>query len=306
MSLPSACPLCKASSNMQSVVTPHVYGNDTKTCRAFFHCESCDVRYQYPPLSPEEESKFYASEFESFMSGRSGSSGGWERVDHHILSNEPTRLRRMEYINPYLSDNDSILEIGCSSGFMLFPLKKQGFNCIGIEPSGIFSEFVNSNGIDVYDSLDDLSQKKSDDLFDLILHFFVLEHISNPLGFLKKQIKLLKPEGKLIFEIPNAADPLYTIYDVPEFEKFYWSIAHPWYFSKSSLEYLLNRLDLPYEISLAQRYDLSNHMIWARDGKPGGMGKFSHIFGEEFEEEYKKTLISSGNCDTLVAIITNN
>jgi 2-polyprenyl-3-methyl-5-hydroxy-6-metoxy-1,4-benzoquinol methylase len=75
--------------------------------------------------------------------------------------------------------------------------------------------------------------------FDVIMHFFVLEHISDPLNFLKLQIELLKPGGKIIFEIPNAADVIYSVYDIPAFERFYWSIAHPWYFSEKSLTYLL-------------------------------------------------------------------
>ena len=95
------------------------------------------------------------------------------------------------------------------------------------------------------------------------MRFFVLEHISNPILFLKEQLNLLKPNGKIIFEIPNVSDPLYTIYDIPAFERFYWSLAHPWYFSLKSLVYLLNKLNQPFEIKLDQRYDLSNHMICA-------------------------------------------
>ena len=109
--------------------------------------------------------------------------------------------------------------------------------------------------------------------------------------------------GKIIFEIPNVADPLYSIYDIPDFERFYWSLAHPWYFSQQSLEYLLNKLGCRFEIQLDQRYDLSNHMVWARDGRPGGMGKFSELLGKELEESYNQNLIKSGKCDTLIGII---
>ena len=85
----------------------------------------------------------------------------------------------------------------------------------------------------------------------------------------------------MIFEVPNAADPLYSIYDIPAFERFYWSVAHAWYFSRASLEHLLTSLGVTFEIMGDQRYDLSNHMVWARDGRPGGMGRFSHLLGQE-------------------------
>ena len=102
----------------------------------------------------------------------------------------------------------------------------------------------------------------------------------------------------------NVADPLCSIYEIPAFERFYWSIAHPWYFSEQSLHYLLKQLGLPYEILRDQRYDLSNHMVWARDGKPGGMGRFTNKLGLELDEIYKQTLIQIGKCDTLIAIIS--
>ena len=99
------------------------------------------------------------------------------------------------------------------------------------------------------------------------------------------------------------ADPLHSIYDIQAFERFYWSVAHPWYFSENSLNFLLKQIGLPYEILLDQRYDLSNHMVWARDGRPGGMGRFTDMLGVQLEEIYKQELIQIGKCDTLIGII---
>jgi hypothetical protein len=44
-------------------------------------------------------------------------------------------------------------------------------------------------------------------------------------------------------------------------------------------------------------------MVWARDGRPGGMGRFTDSLGEELEEAYKQGLIKTGKCDTLIGII---
>lgn len=302
MSLPSKCPLCHAGLGQQFIVTGHVFGGEGRN-HAFFHCEACDVRYQYPGLTAEQEAQFYAAEFEGFMASRAGSKGGWHKAEEHIAANQLTRQRRMKYLAPHLTKGRRILEIGCSSGFMLLPLAEAGHDCTGIEPSGVFSEFVRNSAVAVYDSLPKLQGSDPNAKFDLILHFFVLEHIADPVSFLETQLELLNPGGKIIFEIPNAADPLYSIYDVPEFERFYWSVAHPWYFSESSLNYLLKKLDQPYEILRDQRYDLSNHMIWARDRKPGGLGRFTKVLGEELENNYKQALIKIGKCDTLVGVV---
>jgi SAM-dependent methyltransferase len=305
VALPRECPLCRSGTETQTVVTTHVYGA-THRGHAFFHCANCDIRYQYPRLTAEEEARFYADEFQGFMASRAGEKGGWEKAEDHVRANESTRFRRMKYVEPLLTKRSTVLEVGCSSGFMLYPLAESGHRCVGIEPSGIFSEYVRHRGLPVYASLDELRQSTPELRFDAILHFFVLEHIVEPRQFLEAQIALLKPGGKIIFEIPNAADPLFSVYDIPAFERFYWSVAHPWYFSEASLNHLLGDVGRPYEILREQRYDLSNHIVWARDGRPGGLGRFTPALGAELEEDYKRALIRVGKCDTLVGIITNN
>ena len=88
MSLPSSCPLCGADKAEQTVVTSHVYGAERYSKRAFFKCAKCDVIYQYPGLTKEEEEKFYNKEFEKYMSTRSGDDAGWLRTEEHIEKNE--------------------------------------------------------------------------------------------------------------------------------------------------------------------------------------------------------------------------
>jgi SAM-dependent methyltransferase len=303
MTTPRECRLCGANSDRHKIVSNRVFGG--KPGQVFYRCDKCDAVYLFPPLTPEEEHSFYTLEFEKFMGSRSGEDAGWEAPKLHVEQNRSQILRRMVYLRPAIPDSGRILEFGCSSGFMLYPLRNNGYHCVGIEPSGVFSEFVRSNGIPCFDSIDALKSENSDDgMFDVIMHFFVLEHISNPVNFLKQQLALLKPGGKLIFEIPNVADPLLTLYKIDAFNDFYWSVAHHWYFSETSLRYLLDQIAVDYSILLDQRYDLSNHMIWARDSRPGGMGAFSAVSGGELEQIYKNNLIKSGHCDTLVAILT--
>lgn len=303
MAIPAQCPLCEQPREHQNVVTRHVYGG--KPGQAFYRCERCDVCYLYPGLTPDEEKRFYAAEFSSFMSGRAGTEAGWEEPAKHVKSNEWMVARRMKYLESRLPKTGTVLEVGCSSAFMLYPLAERGLTCVGIEPSGVFSGYVRSRGIDCYDSMEDLvAQGRHPGGFDLILHAFVLEHIATPRQFLQQQLELLKPGGQLIFELPNSADALLTIYDVPAFERFYWIVAHVWYFSMRSLEFLLSSLGHPFQILLDQRYDLSNHLVWARDGRPGGMGRFTSKFGGEIEDEYRQALIRSGHCDTLIGVIT--
>ena len=109
--------------------------------------------------------------------------------------------------------------------------------------------------------------------------------------------------GQMIFEVPCVTDPLVELYKVPSFDKFYWSFAHHWYYSKKTLGNLLDRVGLRYDLMPEQRYDISNHMWWMSEGKPGGMGKYSHVFSEETEKSYREDLKRAWLCDTIVAKI---
>jgi hypothetical protein len=105
----------------------------------------------------------------------------------------------------------------------------------------------------------------------------------------------------MIFEVPNRDDPLISIYNIPTFQKFYWSVAHNYYFNRRSLEFVLDRVGAKFEICNEQRYDISNHLNWALEGKPGGQGKYSAFFTPELEKAYLRSMIETGFCDTLIA-----
>ncbi len=300
---PKNCTLCNSKIKKINIVNANIYGDKEKK-RKFYLCKVCDVRFMYPTLSTEEEAKFYKMEFEKFMDKRSGSSNNWLKPKDHLKSNKQVFIRRFDYLKKFLKKKDKILEVGCSSGFMLKNLISKNFShCYGIEPSGVFSKFLKKEKIKTFRNIEEIEKKKLK--FDVIMHFFVLEHIQKPEIFLKKQLSLLNKNGRIIFEIPNVADPLHSIFNIKDFENFYWSIAHPWYFSETSLKYLLKKLRKKFKLEFYQRYDLSNHIIWNRDGKPGGSGHFTKIWGKKIENEYKKNLAKLRICDTLVGVIYN-
>jgi SAM-dependent methyltransferase len=302
MALPTSCPLCGASAEQQSVVVPRVYG-DTNG-RAVFSCSTCDVRYLFPGLTPAEEARLYANEFESFMARRAGVDSGWDGPERHIAANETARKRRMNQLAGLLGPRSRILEIGCGSGFMLYPLTADGHDCVAVEPSGVFSDYVRGRGISCYGTIDEVEQSgDAVNGFDLILHYYVMEHVADPVQFLASQLRLLKPNGRIVFEVPNANDALTKLYEIPAYERFIWVVSHRWYFTEKSLAIAIQNAGARGEVRLDQRYDLSNHMVWARDGRPGGLGRFTHVLGQGIEDAYREALIRAGLSDTLIGVI---
>ena len=286
------CRLCNVDGDSQTIRADYVFGGEQK--HNFWQCAECNAIYLYPPLTKAEEKHFYKKEFEKYMSTRVGDHRDWSNAEKHVQSNQDQAERRWKFIEPHIFDGMNILEIGCSSGFMLNKFKENNINIVGVEPSGEFLEFVRNNGFEVYKDLEEVKGK-----FDLICHFFVFEHIADPFDFLNKQLSMLNENGVIIAEIPSATDPLTSVYDIKAFEKFYWSIAHHYYYTPESLKYILDKMQLTYELIPEQRYDLSNHINWMMKGKPGGQSRFNHIFSNALVEKYMKDLKDHWLCDTI-------
>jgi len=294
------CRICGAGESHQSIKAHTVFGGGPE--HKFWQCNICDAVYLYPIPSIEEEKKFYTQEFEKFMDRRSGEDRDWSSASAHIATNQDQVQRRWPFLEPYLKAGLDLLEIGCSSGFMLDAFRDAGLQCVGVDPSGGFLDFLHSRNHKVYQSIEEL-EEKNQQKFDLIVHFFVLEHIRDPYTFFQESLELLKEGGKVIAEIPCINDPLVSLYKIPAFDKFYWSIAHHYYYSPKSLAYVLDHLNLAYDMFPEQRYDLSNHIIWMLEGKSGGQGKFNHIFSQDLIEQYKKDLKQNWLCDTIFLVI---
>lgn len=101
-----------------------------------------------------------------------------------------------------------VLEIGCGNGFILKELTKRGAICVGLEPGPQINDANAIEGIQLIN--DFFPSEKITGEFDFILHFNVLEHLENPVDVLIEQAKILKPEGKIIFGIPNCEPNLST------------------------------------------------------------------------------------------------
>ncbi|UCE06633.1 MAG: class I SAM-dependent methyltransferase [bacterium] len=290
------CRICGADQKFQRIRAHTVYGGQEE--HNFWHCSECDAVYLFPIPSEEEEAQFYNQEFEKFMAKRSGKNQDWTEPLAHVKANQDQVKRRWPFLEPHLRSGQTLLEIGCSSGFMLNAFRDHGLNCVGIEPSGAFLDFLLANDYEGYKSLEELVQRE-EKKFNIIVHFFVLEHISDPYSFFSYSLELLEEGGKIIAEVPCVNDPLTSLYSIPAFEEFYWSIAHHYYYSQKSLGYILNKLGVKYEMLPEQRYDLSNHIVWMTEGKPGGQDRYNYVFSKELIEKYKQDLKDNWLCDTI-------
>ncbi|HNY13766.1 MAG TPA: class I SAM-dependent methyltransferase, partial [Candidatus Wallbacteria bacterium] len=172
----------------------------------------------------------------------------------------------------------------------------------GIEPGEQYCDYANGRGIKTYSSLSEIASRK----FDIILSFYVFEHIRNPIDFLNKLKNNLNPGGMIIFEVPNVEDVLVSFYKMPELLDFYWQLAHYFYYSSKTLEFVFEKSGFKTaEVKHSQRYDISNHIHWLKDRKPGGMGKYTAVFSEDVNRVYKENLVKKGISDTITIFAKN-
>ena len=292
------CLICNNKTG--KIISNYVYGG--KKSQKFFECANCKLAILYPTLSENEEKLFYQKEFENFMDKRIGLNDTiWKSEDKIAEKNRENIYRRKKFLKKYLKNNSSILEIGCSSGFMLDELSTAQRKCYGIEPSNLFRKILKKKGYKIFNNINQIENIN----IDIIVHFFVFEHIVNPFKFLKDQLDLLNKKGKIIFEIPCYLDPLTTVYKNKAFEKFYWSVAHPYYYTPLSISKILKSFKnkINFKIYKDQRYDISNHLYWLLKGKPGGQSFFKFI-SKETINSYRKDLIQNNYFDTMFVVIS--
>ena len=98
-----------------------------------------------------------------------------------------------------------ILEVGVGEGRFLQAARKKEHVVQGVELNPMAAKRARSLGFRVHQlMLHELSELTAD-RFDAICSFQVLEHVPNPLEFIEGMIGLLRPGGKMIFSVPNAA-----------------------------------------------------------------------------------------------------
>ena len=112
-----------------------------------------------------------------------------------------------------------VLEIGSASGFLLSAVKPLVASVTEMEPGPYRHWATETHGIP---ASSDLSEAEEAGLrFDVILLYFVVERLRDPIAQLGRLRKLLNPGGMVAIEVPNVEDALVQLYALDEFDRFY-------------------------------------------------------------------------------------
>jgi 2-polyprenyl-3-methyl-5-hydroxy-6-metoxy-1,4-benzoquinol methylase len=277
------CYLC--GSNHYQILPGKVRDNDSLQV---IECDECHLVY----LSNQE----HISEEHYKNSGMHGDA--LPSIQEWLIETQVDDERRFEFLKNTIRGKD-VLDFGCGNGGFLIKAKGVSINRFGVELEKRLQDHFSLNDLTVYPDLEIALQ--SGQKFDVITSFHVLEHLSDPSDIMAKLALLLKPNGKMVFEIPSATDVLLRLYQSKEFSEFtYWS-QHLYLFNANNIVKLVERAGLKVHwIKQVQRYPLSNHLFWLSNGKPGGHKHWSFLNSEELNRAYEASLASIGMCDTLL------
>lgn len=144
--------------------------------------------------------------------------------------------------NIVIHKNIDLLDIGAGDGTFIKIAAERGWNALGIEPARCNFTFDNRKAEGsaemICGYITSLPESRK---YDVITMWDVIEHVEEPVDFLKSAIKFLKEDGVLIIETGN-----YQSADRIASQKGWWCYHpdHLWYFSPQILKHILIELGL--------------------------------------------------------------
>ncbi len=222
----------------------------------------------------------------------------------HVQKRFCEARERIQWLSHYIKfgDAESILELGCSSGAFLLALKElyPEKNIQGVEPSDMHRQCALDLSLKVASSNMELKGAK----FDVIIAFFVLEHILNPGAWLKELCLFADKGSRILMIVPNGREALVSTYPKSNYDQFVWQAPHVSYFSQASLELLFKKnIGRSAKVYQYQRYSLNNHLNWLSGIKPEREETYPHV-SETVDTEYKRSLVTHGIADTLLGVVS--
>ncbi len=139
--------------------------------------------------------------------------------------------------------NKKVLDVGCGPGDFLLEMKNKGWNVYGVEMGKYLKGVAESKLGDDRVFRGDFNRINfSNNKYDAVTFWHVLEHMSDPGAAIKKSASLLKDNGILVIEVPHSQS-----FNLEIFKKD-WTLLlppqHLHFYSQETFEQLFEDTDL--------------------------------------------------------------
>jgi len=139
-----------------------------------------------------------------------------------------------------------LLDIGCGDGSFLALMRDLGWKVVGLEPDPVAAKGARERFLIpvVEDTLEDARLPHRS--FDVITLNHVIEHVYDPVSFLKECRRVIKPGGRVVITTPNFSSLGHTI-----FKRFWRALdapRHLYLFEAASLQKCVAQSHLRIEV----------------------------------------------------------
>lgn len=168
-------------------------------------CRECGFVYVSPRLTSNSLLKLYDKDYyhkENFIKQAT--------FDEREKGIETEKISLIESVQcrKKFQKGQTLLDVGCGLGGLLYDAKRVGYKVTGIEWSDDAYNYLRNRGLDVYlgefENID-LGGKK----FDVITAIAVLEHMRNPMPFFEKVSDCLN-KGGIFYYVTASRDSLFA------------------------------------------------------------------------------------------------
>lgn len=163
-------------------------------------CAACGLMRVNPRLDNASLTDFYMSAYRRLHDGRRIATDG---ALEHFEMNRVRGSAIRDFIYPYISlaPGDRVYEIGCASGGILSIFQELGCQVVGCDPGGQFFDPGRQRGLTLLEGTSEVLHPYGQ--ADLIILSHVLEHVSDPVDFVRNVRELLRPGGMLYIQVPG-------------------------------------------------------------------------------------------------------
>ncbi len=234
--------------------------------RSVVKCLSCGMQQLFPLPSIEEDKKFYnINAHDKEITPQYDIQGLYDKFKYYNLSH-------VRYLIDFgIKKEWKMLDVACGYGFFISMMREKGYIFDGIEISDDRSQYCLQYNPEMrlyrLNLLEDSIPIDLMGKYDLLTMFHLLEHLTDPLLYLEKLRKLLKPGGLLFVELPNVSNIMMDA--SKEFNDFFFFRDHVAYYSPQNLVTVLEKSGFEVlSVKGNQLYGLTNHFNWIINGQP--------------------------------------